>query len=607
MPKPKQIDIEDIPDIERMRHTASHILAHAVLKLFPDTKLGIGPAIENGFYYDFEFVNPIEEKDLERIEKQMKEIIKQGLPLKQKFMNRKEGMKYLKGKDQKYKLELLKDIPDKKLSFYTTGEEDFIDLCRGPHVENTKDVGAIKLRSIAGAYWKGDEKEPMLTRIYGLAFETEEELQKHIELLEEAEKRDHRRLGSDLDLYHIDENVGAGLPLWHPKGALLWRLVEDFWYKEHLKNGYELVRTPHIAYKKLWEISGHWNFYNSSMYPPIEVGQSLEEAQEKKKIEASEEFLLKPMNCPFHISIFQDKGRSYRELPIRYAECGTVYRYEKKGVLSGLTRVRGFTQDDAHIICSKEQVEEELKKVVDFILYMLESFGFSQNLVKVYLSVRDSKNKEKYAGNDEGWKYTEEVLEKVAIEKKLEYTKKEGEAAFYGPKLDFNLKDSLGREWQCSTLQFDFNLPEKFDLEFTNNKGEKERPYMLHRALLGSFERFLGLLIEHYGGSFPLWLSPTQVVVIPISQRHENYAKEVIKDLEEEGVRANLDDRSETLQSKIRDHELQKIPYIVIVGDKEIETKTVSIRSRATKEQGLMKIQELIDKLLSEIRTKGKK
>lgn len=602
----KKIEVEEVSKVEKMRHSASHVLAQAVLRLFPETKLGIGPAIDNGFYYDFEFISPIEEADLPRIEKEMKKIIKEDLPLTQKLLKRKEAQDLLEGKEQKYKLELLEDIPDKQISFYYSGKEDFVDLCRGPHVESTGKIGAIKLQSIAGAYWRGDEKQPMLTRIYGLAFETEKELENHLNLILEAEKRDHRRLGVELDLYHIDEQVGAGLPLWHPKGALLWRIIDEFWHKEHLKNGYKLVKSPHIAFKKLWEISGHWDFYNSGMYPPIEVGQSLEEAQKKEKVKTSEQFLLKPMNCPFHVAIYQDRGRSYKELPMRLAECGTVYRYEKKGVLSGLTRVRGFTQDDAHIICSKDQVEDELKLVVDFILHMLGAFGFPKDSISIYLSVRGKSSKEKYAGDDEGWKYTEEVLEKVAKDKDLDFTKVEGEAAFYGPKLDFKLKDSLGREWQCSTLQFDFNLPEKFNMEFTNSKGEKERPYMLHRALLGSFERFIGLLIENYGGAFPLWLSPVQVVIVPIADRHNDYAKKVEKELLEKEIRVEVDNRGETLQSKIRDHELDKTPYVAIVGDKEIGTKTVSIRSRSNKEQGLMKIPEFVEKLQAEIKTKGK-
>lgn len=603
---PKQKEIINVPEIEKMRHTASHILAQAVLKLYPDAKLGIGPAIENGFYYDFEFSEAIYEEDLEKIEKEMRDIISKDLPMNQEFMSRKEALKYLQSKEQKYKVELFEEIPDKQLSFFVTGDEEFKDLCRGPHVESTGKVGAIKLQSIAGAYWKGDETKPMLTRIYGLAFSTQEELDEHLHILEEAEKRDHRRLGVDLDLFHFDEKVGAGLPLWHPKGALIWRIIEDFWYQEHLQNGYNLVRTPHIANKALWVQSGHWNFYNSSMYPPLEVGQSLEEAQEGTDVSDSEQFLLKPMNCPFHIEIYESRGRSYRELPLRYAECGTVYRYEKKGVLSGLTRVRGFTQDDAHIICTKAQVENELKKVIDFILNMLEAFGFGKDLVKIELSMRDKKNTKKYSGNDEGWDYTESVLEKVAMDKELQITKKEGEAAFYGPKLDFKLKDSLGREWQCSTLQFDFNLPEKFELEYTNSEGKKEQPYMLHRALLGSFERFIGLLIEHYAGAFPLWLAPTQVVVIPIAERHDEYAQKVVQECNSAGLRVQIDNRSETLQAKIRDNELQKNPYIVIVGDKEIETQTVSVRSRATKEVGLMKISEFVEKLNREIETKGK-
>ena len=594
-------------NVEKTRHSLSHILAEAVLEFYPKTKIGMGPAIENGFYYDFQFSKPLQEQDLQKIEEKMREIILKEQKFVKKNIAKLSAKKLFK--DQPYKLELIKDLPGKTVSIYESGS--FVDLCKGPHIKNTKEINskAFKLTRIAGAYWKGDEKNKMLTRVYGLAFETEKELADHLKMLEEAEKRDHRVLGQKLDLFHTDETVGLGLPLWHPKGAILWRLIEDFWYQQHLKNGYELVRTPHIGNRILWETSGHWGFYNSSMYPPIEIGQTLEEKQKKEKVKESEQFLLKPMNCPFHIQIFKNRPYSYRELPLRWAECGTVYRFEKKGELSGLTRVRGFTQDDAHIICTSDQVEDELKTVVDFILFMFKSFGFEIENINVYLSVRDPKIK-KYAGTDKGWIFTEKILEKVAIEKKLNISKDIGGAVFYGPKLDFKVKDAIGREWQCSTLQFDFNLPERFDMNFVNSKGEKERPYMLHRALFGSFERFIGVLIEHYAGAFPLWLSPVQAVVIPISEKHIEYAKKIENQLKENDIRVEIKNEAETLGKKIRESEMQKIPYLLIIGDKEIEANAISVRQRGLAAQagkgdlGQMSLDSFILKVNQEIKEK---
>lgn len=600
-----EMNNNEVSEVEKMRHSASHVLAQAVLKFYPDAKLGIGPAIDNGFYYDFEFSEPITEEDLPKIEQEMQNIIKSDLPIRQEFKSREEVLKFYKKAGQKYKLDLLKEILDEELSFFVTGDYEFADLCRGPHLESTGKIGAIKLERIAGAYWKGDEKLKMLTRIYGLAFETQEELDNYIHLREEAEKRDHRKLGPQLDLFHIDEQVGAGLVLWHPKGGMLWRQIEDFWYKEHLKGGYSLVKTPHIGNRSLWETSGHWGFYNSSMYPVLEVGQSLEDEQQQKKAEYSEQYLLKPMNCPFHVKIYKNSIHSYRELPFRWAECGTVYRYEKAGQLSGLTRVRGFTQDDAHIICRRDQVKEELGRVIDFILFIYKSFGFEPEQVGVYLSLRDPNNKEKYAGGDEGWEFTEKVLREVAVEKKLPFKEEKGEAAFYGPKLDFKIKDVLGREWQCSTLQFDFNLPERFEMDFMNSNGEKERPYMLHRALFGSFERFIGLLIEHYAGTFPLWLAPIQAKILPIADRHNEYSQKVFAKLIDLGFRVEVDDRAEKLGAKIRDAEMQKIPYILVVGDKESSTECVSVRPRGRNDLGLVSVENLIRMMQKEIETKG--
>jgi len=593
------------------RHSLSHLLAAAVLEMYPTTKLGIGPVIENGFYYDFEFPKPITDEVLGILEKRMKELVKEKLTFSKKSITPVEAAK--KFKNAPYKKELIADLKKQKkpLSIYETtrgtGKNKvviFMDLCSGPHVKNTSEINleGFKLMSIAGAYWRGDEKNKMLTRIYGVAFGSKQELEEYIRKMEEAAKRDHRKLGRELDLFHMDETVGFGLPLWHPKGALLWRVIEEFWYQKHLENDYELVRSPHIGNRSLWETSGHWGFYNKSMYPPIEVGQTLEERQENKKAAVSEEYLLKPMNCPFHVQIYKSNIRSYRDLPYRWAECGTVYRFEKKGELSGLTRVRGFTQDDAHIMCRKDQVEDELKRVIDFILFIYKSFGFDIDKVHVYLSLRDPKNKKKYAGNDAGWKFTEGVLRKVAIEKKLNFKEELGEAAFYGPKLDFKVEDAIGREWQCSTLQFDFNLPTRFNMSFINSAGKEEQPFMLHRALFGSYERFIGLLIEHYAGNFPVWLSPNQVTILPIGERHADYAHEIYKELRALGIRTSVDNTNETLGKRIRNTELMKIPYTLVVGDKEVEAKLVNVRTRHQKETETVSLKQFIEKIQKEIK-----
>ena len=575
-------------ELENIKHSLSHILASAVKSLYKDVKFGIGPAIENGFYYDMEI--DLKDDDLKKIENKMKEIIKSDIPFEQKIITKDEAREIFK--DQPYKLELIDEIEEENVSIYILG--DFIDLCKGPHIKSTKEINidSFKLDKLAGAYWRGSEKNKMLTRVYGLAFESKEKLDNYIKLMEEAEKRDHRKLGRDLDLFHTEEEVGIGLVLWHPKGAIIWRLIEDFWYKKHLENGYELVRTPHIGNRKLWERSGHWGYYSDSMYPPLEVSQSLKENQNKEEVKDSEQFLLKPMNCPFHVCIYNNSPRSYRDLPIRWAETGTVYRFEKKGELSGLTRVRGFTQDDAHIICRKDQVEEELKKVIDFILFIYQSFGFSIDSVKVYLSLRDENDKMKYAGTDEGWNFSESILRKVAIEKNLDFVEEKGEAAFYGPKLDFKIKDVLGREWQCSTLQFDFNLTERFNMTFKNANGEEERPFMLHRALFGSFERFIGLLLEHYAGALPFWLSPIQIKIIPVSENHIDYAMEIKEKLKE--YRIEIDKNNDTIGKKIRNGEMEKVPYLLVVGDREKESNTVSVRQRGKIDLGVMSVEEFL-------------
>src|SRR3989338_8258790 len=590
--------------MEAIRHSISHLMSMAVQEMYPQAGLGVGPTIENGFYQDYDLQEAITPEILPKLEKRIKELIKEKIEFKQRDVDFAEAYDFYK--HDPYKTEFIDDLKtagEGKVSFYKSGWFD--NLCAGPHIATTREINpdAFKLTKIAGAYWRGDAKNKMLTRIYGVAFAAKQELDNYLKMIEEAEKRDHRKLGRELELFHIDETVGLGLPLWHPKGALLWRLIEDFWYQEHLKNDYQLVRSPHIGNQKLWETSGHWGFYNESMYPPLEVGQTLKENQDKDKVKDSEHFLLKPMNCPFHVQIFKSKPHSYRELPLRWAECGTVYRYEKKGELSGLTRVRGFTQDDAHIICAADQVEEELKKVVDFILFIYKSFGFEMQSVNVYLSVRD-KESTKYAGTDQGWDFTEKVLEKIALEKGLNITKDIGGGGFFRLKLDFKVKDAIGREWQCSTLQFDFNLPERFDMTFINNKGEKERPYMLHRALFGSFERFIGVLIEHYAGAFPVWLAPEQVWVLPISDKHVAYANSVAAKLRAADIRVMTKNESETIGKKIRAGEQQKIPYLLVVGDKEVVASSIAVRERGKGDLGAMKINKFIEKITEKITEK---
>lgn len=585
-------------NLEIIRHSFSHILAVAVKDLYPDVKFAIGPAIDNGFYYDFDFgTEGPKEEDLKAIEKKMNHLIKQNLEIKKEELRINEAINREKKAGQNYKVELIENLKkegEKKVSFYTLG--NFTDLCRGPHVDSTNKLNkdAFKLDRIAGAYWRGSEENTMLTRVYGLAFETKEELDAYIKMMKQAKERDHRKIGKEQELFLIDPMVGLGLAMWQPKGAMLWRIMEDFWYSEHLKNGYELVRTPLIGSRKLWETSGHWGFYNDSMYPPIEIGQSLEESQKGEKAKEKEEYLLKPMNCPFHVMLYKSRPRSYRELPIRWAECGTVHRYEKSGELSGLTRVRGFTQDDAHIICTKEQAEEELKKVLDFIIFIFKSFGFTE--YKTYLSVKDPKGT-KYSGTDEGWAFTEKVLEKVARNKNLEIEKDIGGAVFYGPKLDFKVKDAIGREWQCSTLQYDFNLPEKFDMTYIDKDGKEKRPYMLHRALFGSFERFIGLLIEHYEGAFPTWLSPVQIKIISVGESHIEYCQKLADEFKKENIRVELDVNNETVSNKIRKATFEKVPFMLVVGDKEKEGKSLAVRRRGSRDTEKISKENLIKEI----------
>lgn len=562
---------------ERMRHSASHIMAEAVLKLFPDAKLGIGPPTEEGFYYDFDLPRSLTPEDLERIEALMRESIARDLPFHREEVSREEARRLFSG--QPYKLELIDGIPPgEPLSIYRHG--DFVDLCQGPHLDSTGQVKAVKLLSIAGAYWRGDEERPMLQRIYGTAFESQEALEEFLKRREEAERRDHRRLGRQLDLFSIHDEVGPGLVIWHPKGGRLRTIIEDFWREEHYRHGYELVYSPHIGRARLWQISGHLEFYRESMYEPMDVeGQS---------------YFIKPMNCPFHIMIYKSALRSYRDLPLRYAELGTVYRYERSGVIHGLMRVRGFTQDDAHIFCRPDQVESEVVGVLDLTFHFLDAFGFRD--YDLSLSTRP----EKFVGDPRMWEHATESLRRALEMRELDYDVDEGGGAFYGPKIDIKIRDALGRAWQCTTVQFDFNLPEQFDLTFQGQDGRLHRPYMVHRAILGSMERFLGILLEHYGGAFPLWLAPVQAVVIPIADRHLEYAGRVCETLQAQGFRVEVDSRKERMNLKIRDAQLQKVPYMLVVGDEEVGKGTASVRLRNGQDLGPMSLPSLLERLKRE-------
>jgi len=590
--------------IETIRHSLAHIMAYAVQELYPGTKFGIGPAIENGFYYDFDLPKNITPEDLPKIEKKMKELIKQSIVFKKKTITKTEAKKLFK--NQPYKLELIKELQPKEdgpLSLYQSGK--FIDLCQEPHIKSTPQlysgktkeiINAFKLTKLAGAYWKGSEKNPMLTRIYGLAFKTKKEMEKHLQFEKEAEKRDHRWLGQRLELFLIDESIGAGLPIWLPKGALIRKIIEDYLYGQLKKEGYQWLYTPHIGSRKLWEKSGHWNFYNESMYPSLEVGQSLEEAQKGKKVKEKEEYLIKPMNCPFHVSVYGSKIRSYKDLPLKFAELGTVYRYERSGTLHGLTRVRGFTQDDAHLVCTPEQMPKELLKLVKDGIKILKDFGFKN--YNIYLSTRP----EKCAGSVKDWQQATRTLKSVLKKLNLKYRLDPGGGVFYGPKIDIKIKDSIGREWQCTTIQFDFNLPERFEMNYVGKKNEKLRPFMIHRALLGSLERFFGVLIEHFAGAFPFWLAPEQVWIIPVGAQHKKYAEEIIKELTNYELRIKFKEENETVSKKIREGEIQKIPYLLVVGDKEIKSKTVRVRERGKGDIGEMKLKNLWQKFLKELK-----
>ena len=571
--------------LHRIRHSAAHVMAQAVMEKFPDGQVAIGPAIETGFYYDFDLPRPLTPEDLEEFEARMREIIAEEHDFVYQEIDEEEARRVFA--DQTYKLELIDGIlsagtdeygepleEEVKLSLYKSGP--FVDLCRGPHVENTLEINpdAIKLLNVAGAYWRGDEKRPMLQRIYGTAWETSEQLEEYLWRQEEAARRDHRKLGRELDLFSTHDVGGPGLICWHPKGGRMRKIIEDFWYEEHDRGGYEIVFTPHIGKADLWAISGHLDFYRESMYSPMDID--------------GQEYFIKPMNCPYQILMYNSRIRSYRELPLRWAELGTVYRYERSGVLHGLMRVRGFTIDDAHIICRPDQVDDEIMGVYDFSLRLLQAFGFHE--FDIYLSTRP----EKFVGVPERWDQAQEALKRALEAQGLPYRIDEGGGAFYGPKIDIKVKDALDRAWQLTTIQFDFNLPERFDMTYMGEDGQEHQPYVVHRALLGALERFFGVLIEHYAGAFPVWLSPVQVALIPIADRHIEFARSVAKQLKAAGLRVEVNDSSDRMRAKIRDAQVQKIPYMLVVGDREVEAGQVNLRLRNEEVRGAMSVDDFI-------------
>lgn len=560
-------------------HSSAHLMAEALEALYPGIKLGIGPPIENGYYYDIDFGDiEFDANDLGKVEQKMLELARQKNQFVRKDVSKADALAYFEEKGDEYKLELLQDLDDGSITFYEQG--NFTDLCRGPHIPHTGFIKAAKVLSVAGAYWRGDEKRQQLTRLYGITFPKQKELTEYLHMLEEAKKRDHRKLGKELELFTFSEKVGLGLPLWLPKGAKLRERLESFMRKAQVRAGYEPVATPHIGHKNLYITSGHYEKYGEDSFQPIKTPNE------------NEEFLLKPMNCPHHCEIFNSKPRSYKDLPVRLAEFGTVYRYEQSGELHGLTRVRGFTQDDAHIFCSQDQVKEEFIKVIDLVLYVFESLGFEDFTAQI--SLRDPENKEKYIGNDEAWEKAEAAIIEAAGEKELTTVTELGEAAFYGPKLDFMVKDALGRKWQLGTIQVDYNLPERFELEYTGSDNQKHRPVMLHRAPFGSLERFVAVLIEHCGGDFPLWLTPDQVAILPISEKYADYAQELYKVLESEDITGFVDNRDEKIGRKIRDAEVKKIPIMLIVGEKERDERTVAIRRHGAGDVGTMSIDDFM-------------
>jgi threonyl-tRNA synthetase len=569
-------EVNDIP-IDVLRHSAAHLLAHAVLDLYPETRTGIGPAVETGFYYDFLRETPFTPEDLEKIEKRMKEIARENTPIERLVLSKDEAVRMFEEKKQDLKVALIREKGDATVTVYRQGP--FADFCLGPHVASTGLLQNVKLLSVSGAYWKGDERGPQMQRIYGAVFGTKKELEDHLRMLEEARKRDHRRLGAELDLFSTSEDLGGGLILWHPKGARVRAVIEDHWRQRHWAGGYDILFTPHIGRATLWQTSGHLGFYKDSMYSPMDIDD--------------EAYYLKPMNCPFHIQIYKSRMRSYRDLPLRWAELGTVYRYERSGTLHGLLRVRGFTQDDAHIICTPGQIESEILRVLDFSVSILADFGFTDN--KIELSVRDPKNPGKYCGADDLWRQAEASLVKALETRGYPYERMEGEAVFYGPKIDIKIKDAIGRLWQCTTIQFDFNMSERFGMTYVGEDGQEHRPYMVHRALLGSLERFFGVLVEHYNGSFPLWLAPVQAVILPIAERHEEYARALERRLQESGLRSSVDLSREKVGKKIREAEIRKIPLILVVGDKEVERGTAALRVHGQGDKGEVDLARFIE------------
>ena len=580
---------KDPEALQVFRHSSAHLMAAAVLELFPETKLGHGPATENGFFYDFYRPTPFTPEDLEKIEKKMQELVEKDIPYAQDFLPRQDGLERFKSEGDFMKCHFIEQFtaPDEKISLYRTGK--FVDFCRGPHIPSTGKIKAFKLLNIAGAYWLGDEKNPQLQRIYGTSFYSKKELDDYLHQLEEAKRRDHRLLGKQLDLFSIQELAGPGLIFWHPKGGIMRKTMEDWLRDEYLKRGYSLVFTPHVARVDLWKVSGHEGYYAENMFTPMKLDDA--------------DYRIKPMNCPFHILIYKDQLRSYRDLPVRLGELGTVYRYERSGVMHGLMRVRGFTQDDAHIFCTPQQIEDEVVGCIDFAFAVLSTFGFKD--YQVELSTWDPKDRKNFVGSDEQWELASSSLEKVLKARNIPYKVIPGEAAFYGPKIDVKLVDAIGRLWQLSTIQFDFNLPQRFGLEYVGEDGQRHQPLMVHRALWGSVERFFGVLIEHYAGAFPLWLAPVQAVVVPISEKHHEYAEKVGAQLREAGARIHVDSRNEKMNAKIREHALQKVPYIVVVGDKEAQAGSVNVRTRGKEKTEDMPAIEFVGKVCQIIAEKA--
>lgn len=560
--------------LDVLRHSSAHLMAHAVLDLFPKTQTGIGPAVEDGFFYDFLRDEPFTPEDLAAIAKKMRELSQQDIPIKKRILPKKEALRLFKERGQELKVELIQEKGDKEVTCYEQGS--FMDFCLGPHVPSSGPIKHFKLLSVSGAYWKGDEQGKQLQRIYGTVFFTKKDLKDYLTLLEEAKKRDHRKLGTELDLFSSHEDLGAGLILWHPKGAAVRHVIESYWREEHLKDGYDFLYTPHVAKLDVWRKSGHTEFYDA-MYPPIKSGEI--------------EYELKPMNCPFHIMVFNSRQRSYRDLPIRWAELGTVYRYERSGVLHGLMRVRGFTQDDAHIFCLPDQLEEEIKRVIFLALRILKTFGFKE--YEIFLATIP----EKYVGKIEDWERATQALEKALKAAKLDFQVDEGAGVFYGPKIDIKIKDALRRSWQCTTIQLDFNLAERFDLRYVGEDGKRHTPFLIHRAILGSLERFFGVLIEHYNGNFPVWLAPVQMIIIPVAERHNDYATSLDKTFKENGLRSQVDLRREKVGYKIRDAEIHKIPLILVVGDKEVTKGTASLRVHTKGDKGEVVVNEFLEKV----------